>query len=161
MFTLMLVSLISAADTQEYHPTFVKMVQAANAERARIGRPPVRIAPGLMTASANHTKQMVTTGNLRHSQYRVAEIIAAGQRNVPEVIRSWMRSPGHRAVLTGNYRYVGAAAYMMKGGGTRYWTMQFSNTAYGAQSQQQAQQPRPPTQYQRGTPSRGYSSGGS
>lgn len=135
MFTLIALSLMAVGDAQ-YHPTFTAMVQAVNQERAKARKAPVQPVPGLMKASTLHAQQMARSGNLRHSRYRVAEIIAAGQRNVPNVVRSWMNSRGHRVVILGNYKYVGAAGYMMKGG-TRYWCMQFSNTAYGMQTKQQ------------------------
>jgi hypothetical protein len=135
----MFLSLLAAADNQQYHQTFTKMIAAANQQRARHGLQPVQPVPGLMDSSAKHTIQMVRTRNLTHSSYRVAEIIAAGQRTAEEVVLDWMRSPGHRSVMLGNYKYVGAAAYMPTGGGTRYWTMQFSNVAYGT-GNKQAQQ---------------------
>ncbi|POM69083.1 SCP-like extracellular protein [Phytophthora palmivora] len=39
----------------------------------------------------------------------IAENVAAGQKNVDAVVNSWMKSPGHRRNILGNYTVFGAA----------------------------------------------------
>lgn len=128
LFLLLFVMAVAEQEKPpEYHPTFVAMVTYANNLRAQHNLPPLTVDPGLMSWSASHTKWMVTNNSLVHSQ-GVAEIIASGHRGVPQVIRAWNASSGHRAVLLGKYRYVGAAGY--KQGDRYYWCMQFSNQRY-------------------------------
>jgi len=107
-----------------YHPTFTKMVAFINTERAKHGLPPVKTDPALMANSARHTQWMAGNNSLTHSS-GVAEIIARGQTSVPSVIQDWMTSrKGHREIILGNYKYVGAAGYSYHG--RLYWCMQFS-----------------------------------
>lgn len=50
------------------------------------------------------------------------EAVAAGQQTPDDVIRAWMNSPPHRAILLGNYRYVGIGL-ATSASGTPYWTL--------------------------------------
>jgi len=51
-----------------------------------------------------------------------AENIARGQRSLSAVLKSWMRSPGHRRnMLNPRMRTVGLS--VAKGGGKNYWAM--------------------------------------
>lgn len=125
LLTLLWVSGLQAAES--YHPTFTKMVKRANEHRKAAGLPALTIDAELMACTAKHTKWMATTQSLQHTTAPVAEIIASGQRTINEVMDSWLKSSGHRAILLGNYRYVGAAGYSLRG--RTYWGMQFRSTA--------------------------------
>ena len=56
---------------------------------------------------------------------RCAENIAAGQTSPEQVVDSWMNSPGHRANILGECKYLGVGLAL--GGGYRYyWTQCFA-----------------------------------
>lgn len=50
------------------------------------------------------------------------EVIAMGQKNAHAVFRSWINSPGHKAILE-NARYTHTGlGYIKNANGTHYWT---------------------------------------
>lgn len=90
------------------------VVDATNVERSRHGLAPLGVDARLGVAAQQHSADMVRRGFFAHQNpdgaqvwdralaagylYRkVAENIAAGQRDAPEVVGGWMNSPGHRA----------------------------------------------------------------
>jgi uncharacterized protein YkwD len=92
------------------------MLARVNAERARDGRPPLRLDPRLNEAAQRHAEDMLlhsyynhvspegTTpaGRARKSGYTpriVAENIARGPFTVDEAVDNWMQSREHRANL--------------------------------------------------------------
>lgn len=101
------------------------IIEATNSERARYGLPPLEVDEELMQSAREHCTWMSRTGLLRHTSLPVAENIAMGQETTEEVLRSWMRSPGHRAnILHGTYRRIGVAASRAPGG-VMFWCQQF------------------------------------
>jgi uncharacterized protein YkwD len=60
----------------------------------------------------------------------LGENVAAGQVSVAEVVKAWMKSPGHRANILGKYKFFGAG-YSFNSGATykHYWTQDFGNSA--------------------------------
>lgn len=52
------------------------------------------------------------------------ENIGAGQRDVPEIMRGWMNSSGHRAAILGSYKEYGGAV-AKAANGTLYWCSVF------------------------------------
>jgi uncharacterized protein YkwD len=86
------------------------MLQAVNAYRRNAGAPPLALDSLLNGAALRHSRTMAASNTLSHDVggsfgSRMAAIgvrggaenIAAGQRNVPEVMASWSGSPGHAA----------------------------------------------------------------
>ena len=99
-----------------------------NAERRNRSLPPVARSPILDGVALAHARDMAGQGYFSHTGrdgsaphdrlravgYRPclsAENIAAGQSSVPEVVRDWMRSSGHRDnILRAGVQQYGAAA---------------------------------------------------
>lgn len=89
------------------------VLSAVNAARASAGCGPLRPNPKLMAAARSHARAMAEQDFFAHAgkdgsrfssrirrqgyDYRAAaENIAAGQTSAGEVVRSWLKSPGHR-----------------------------------------------------------------
>jgi hypothetical protein len=96
--------------------TAAELLAAMNAERKRRSVPALSDAPYLDFSAATYAAVMQTSNHLSHvgpdgstfvtrersAGYGFApttEIIAAGQRDVAEVVSDWMSSPGHRAAI--------------------------------------------------------------
>ncbi|BBF41832.1 transporter [Lachnospiraceae bacterium KM106-2] len=79
----------------------------------------------------SHTRPDGTSGVTVLKEYGISyqawgENIAYGQRNVTEVMNSWMNSSGHRAnILSSKFSKVGIGCY--ENNGTLYWTQVFMN----------------------------------
>ncbi len=99
---------------------------AVNAERARAGRPALRLSPDLSAVAQAHACDMTQQGYFSHTSpdgrglkerarragisglCTMGENIGRGQRDVPDVVAGWMRSPGHRRnILDRDYVLVG------------------------------------------------------
>lgn len=99
---------------------------ALNAERAKAGRPPLALSPDLSRIAQAHACDMARRGYFSHTApdgqtmtdrgrragmpglCAMGENIAQGQSDVPTVVASWMRSPGHRRnILDAEFRLVG------------------------------------------------------
>lgn len=99
---------------------------AVNAERARSGRPALALSRDLTAVAQAHACDMAQRGYFSHTTPEgrdmitrarragvericmMGENIARGQRDVPSVMGTWMRSPGHRRnILDGDYTVVG------------------------------------------------------
>lgn len=102
-----------------------EVVDATNVERSRRGLAALSVDARLDVAAQQHSADMVRRGFFAHQNpdgaqvwdralaagypYRkVAENIAAGQRDAAEVVHGWMNSPGHRAnILDGELTQIG------------------------------------------------------
>ncbi len=99
---------------------------AVNAERRKAGRAPMTLSPALNAIAQAHACDMAQRGFFSHTTPEGAgmmdrarragstdlctlgENIARGQRDVPTVMDSWMRSPGHRRnILDRRFRIAG------------------------------------------------------
>ena len=115
-----------AAGGMSLHSIEWKLLQYTNAERSKRGLAPLTLDSRLQHSARRHTAWMTNHRSLRHSRIMGGENIAMGQRSCAQVIRDWMRSPGHRAnMLNRSYRRLGVAAYTTPGG-TIYWCQQFN-----------------------------------
>jgi uncharacterized protein YkwD len=104
------------------------IVVAMNAERARYGLPRLRLSRALSGSAKAHTIDMLRHDSLSHNSsdgtqpgvriaratgaHRSGETIAWAQRGAGSgartIIRMWMTSPGHRAlILSRSFRRVG------------------------------------------------------
>ena len=113
-----------------------------NTERAAAGLPPLTGDPLLTTAAQAHSADMVARAFYSHTspdgrepwdraaaagstRRTIGENIACGQRSPAEVVRGWMKSPGHRAnILKPDFTHIGIG---LAGGGKMgtYWTQLF------------------------------------
>ena len=71
----------------------------------------------LMKTAREHATWMTVNQSMVHTRRSVAENIAMGQRDGPEVLRSWMNSSGHRAnILDPRLTHAGLGAKRAKNG---------------------------------------------
>ncbi|MGY6696982.1 MAG: CAP domain-containing protein [Roseinatronobacter sp.] len=108
------------AEEQEVH------LAAVNAERARHGQPALHLSPELSVIAQLHACDMAQRGYFSHTSPEgigmmgrvrragltyvcwAGENIAHRHRDIPTVIESWMRSPGHRSnILSDQFQLVG------------------------------------------------------
>lgn len=109
----------------ELHAIETRILQETNRARRRHGLRPLRLDTGLLKSARRHTSWMTRRRSLQHTSAPVAENIAMGQTTAPEVLQSWMSSPGHRAnILNASYTKIGVSAYRTRNG-TVYWCQQF------------------------------------
>lgn len=117
-----------------------QLLEAHNRERTSRGLSPLTRDARLDVAAQLHNDYMVSRNNLTHSEpsgdigvritrqgyvwRRCGENIAEGQRNVGEVMNSWMNSSGHRANILGDFTDVGFG--VTKSGNTWWWTTDFA-----------------------------------
>lgn len=82
----------------------------------------------------NHAEYMANNNSLRHSNISVllkdygacAENIAYGQKTPEEVVKSWMKSYGHRSnILSSDYKHVGFGYFSIEG--NIYWCAVFGD----------------------------------
>lgn len=102
------------------------LLQVMNEARRARGLPPLRVDSRLQRAARAHSKDMVRRGYFDHGAFGLrltrfgvrgrvlAENLAASQGHRPkarQIVRMWLRSPGHRANLLGSaFQRVGIAA---------------------------------------------------
>ncbi|MFF4924502.1 CAP domain-containing protein [Kitasatospora sp. MY 5-36] len=101
-----------------------EMLNAVNAERGRVGAPPVRLDDRLSAAAQRHANDMASHDLTQHNGTDGSSpwdrIAAAGfvsrssaenvtpSNSVPEAMQMWMNSPGHRVnILNPDYNYIG------------------------------------------------------
>lgn len=121
-----------------------ELLQLTNAERQKVGAPPLKMNDKLTQAAQRHAIDMASKNFLSHTgsdgstiQSRIqdtgysfqtlGENVAAGQSTPAAVLKSWMNSPGHkRNILNPNYTEIGLA-YAMNSSSTytHYWTQDF------------------------------------
>jgi uncharacterized protein YkwD len=118
-----------------------KMREAHDSRRVAAGWPPFRSSVKLQAAAQGHVDLMAREGQMSHqlagegdlgerllgvryAYLRGGENIARGQRSVAEVMAGWMKSPGHRANILGDFSEAGfAVAYGTDG--LPYWCSVF------------------------------------
>ncbi|MFH8442551.1 CAP domain-containing protein [Streptomyces sp. NPDC018026] len=121
------------------------VLRLTNVERARAGCPRLTFDAALARAAQRHTADMARHDFVGHvgsggstivtraraagytGWNALAENVAAGPKTAAAVVRSWMRSPGHRAnILDCSLEHLGVG--YVKKPGTRYgtyWTQDF------------------------------------
>ena len=119
-----------------------RVLKLVNVERAKVKLKPLTLVGELDTTADKYAKRMATGDFFSHQDpvngtrpwdraekegynrwTRVAENIAAGYSSPEEVVKGWMRSPGHRAnILNANYEHIGIGYhYMPNDRGSSNW----------------------------------------
>jgi uncharacterized protein YkwD len=133
--------LVPAAPASARASAEVQMVRKANSFRKRHGLRPVRISRSLMRSSEGYAWHQMRNGFFGHSSRihasgrfrRLGEILEyhGGTRaRIRQAFRSWLHSPGHRAIIMDRgFRYVGAgrASGRFRGGRATIWVMHFGS----------------------------------
>jgi uncharacterized protein YkwD len=118
-----------------------QVVKAHNVRRSKAGLPPLFSNPLLEAAATGHARDMADRRKMSHRggdgsspferidrqgyRYRSAgENVAYGFDDVDSVIGGWMKSPGHRRNILGNYSEVGVGRAIAPDGAV-YWCVTF------------------------------------
>ena len=118
-------------------PIGVGSLAAHNRERKKEGRDPLKLSEKLSQAALVHAKDMAEHHKLDHTgsdkstvaervkrqgypYVMVGENIADGQKDVDEVMATWMESPGHRENILAEFTEMGAAR-VKDDEGVNYW----------------------------------------
>jgi uncharacterized protein YkwD len=122
-------------------PAETAVLVLVNAERAKAGCRALTVDSRLAAAARKHSADMVARDYFSHTTpdgvsfsqridaegyqwSRVGENIAAGQRSATEVMKAWMKSPGHRAnILNCQFRNIGIG--VVQNGRSPVWTQDF------------------------------------
>jgi uncharacterized protein YkwD len=122
-------------------PIVEQLVEAHNKERAKEKLPPLKFEPRLTEAARGHAKDMAEHGFMSHTgsdestpaqrvvnagyrYLKTGENVAEGYKDVPEVMRGWLESPGHRHNIFGDYSEIGVAKVLGKDD-KPYWCVNF------------------------------------
>ena len=120
-----------------------KILDLTNAERVKHKLPELKPNPKLFESARAHSANMARQGKLEHvlddmtpgqrakkAGYRfdeIAENIAAGGKNLENIVKGWMESKVHREnILEGTYTEIGLGAVLRDDGYT-YYTQVFAS----------------------------------
>ena len=123
----------------EYANFAVEVLNLVNAERARVGAPPLRLAEDLQQSAAIRAREIIQTFShtrpdgsdcftvMRSRGNTCGENIAAGHGSPAETVEQWMNSDGHREnILNPAYRELGVGyAYEDYSTYHHYWVQLF------------------------------------
>eukprot|EP00644_Phytophthora_capsici_P005257 jgi/Phyca11/96709/e_gw1.1.1505.1 len=120
------------------------LLAAVNKERSALGLPSLCMSSKLQSSAQKHSNDMATNNFMSHTgsdgssmskrisatSYRwtaIAENVAAGQKDVAAVMKSWMNSAGHKKnILSTKYKMFGCGyAYSSTSTYKHYWTQDF------------------------------------
>ncbi|MEU6554378.1 CAP domain-containing protein [Streptomyces sp. NPDC046915] len=121
------------------------VVKLTNAERKKAGCPALKMRPALYKAAQRHTADMARNHYVGHTGSNgstlvdrveaagytgwssLAENVAARQVTAADVVKAWMKSPGHRAnILNCSLRHIGVGYVKASASaGGPYWTQDF------------------------------------
>jgi uncharacterized protein YkwD len=135
-FSTLLVSIVAAPVAQASGPRLDRgeraVVRAINKARAHHGIKRLKSAPRLAQAADVHTRSMLVRNYFSHGSFaqrvrryvsfrRIGETIAWSSRcSARRIVRMWLNSPGHRAVLLSpGFRRVGVGRRKGRLGSTR------------------------------------------
>ena len=117
------------------------IVKAHNARRAKAGLPPLFASPVLEASAMEHARDMADRRKMSHRggdasspfdrmkrqgyAFRAAaENVAYGFDDVESVMSGWMKSPGHRRNILGNFSEIGVGRAIARDGAS-YWCVTF------------------------------------
>jgi len=111
-----------------------------NQHREELGKPPLKLAPVITVEAIDHSKDMakhkvsfghdgfedrVAIINRKLKPYHsVGENVAYGQLSAEKVVQLWLKSPGHRKNIEGDYNLTGIGVSQSKDG-TIFYTQMF------------------------------------
>ena len=109
---------IEPAPQIEFKPLCQKVAELVNAQRAAVGLPPLVLNQSLCEGCDRHSAFMANGGGFQHSYYAGArECIAMGVSTPEAVVRLWLTSDAHRAIILGGGGSIGV------GFSGVYWTL--------------------------------------
>jgi uncharacterized protein YkwD len=120
-----------------------EVFKIVNQNRASSGKAAFQCDAKGVQVARKYSALMCSTGHFSHTgpdgsspwtrlkaggvTYQTAgENIAAGQTTPTSVMKSWMKSPGHRSnIMSGSYAYIGVGYAYCSNGYKHYWTQVF------------------------------------
>lgn len=134
---LILFAGVNVAHAQENFA--VEVLNLVNAERAKVGAPPLKLAADLQQASAIRAREIIQTFShtrpdgsscftvIQKRGRTCGENIAAGHASAAETVEQWMNSDGHREnILNPAFRELGVGyAYEDYSTYHHYWVQLF------------------------------------
>ena len=138
-----MLAVAAPAEAASFTTLQTQVVSLSNKERVKAGCAGLRVNAQLLWAARGHSKYMATTGRFSHSGmnkstfvsraraagYTAArsENIAWGYRSAAEVVKAWMKSPGHRRNLLDCGAKTFAVGVVYSANGTPYYTQDFGS----------------------------------
>jgi len=130
-----------ASDSPPLPPELVELIDAHNRERAEAKLKPLAASEALVAAARIHARDMAEHESMSHEGSdgskpveriskqgyegrRTGENIAWGAKSVPEVMKTWLNSPPHRANILGDFSEIGVAREV-SAKGAPYWCVTF------------------------------------
>ncbi|KAJ0396682.1 hypothetical protein ATCC90586_009165 [Pythium insidiosum] len=132
-------------DGKQLNDMHAEMVQAVNAERAKAKLPPLCYNAKLNKAAQDHSQDQANSKSMSHQGSTgssledrmkqvgfkwstLAENVAAGQKSVADVMKSWMNSTDHRDNILGEHKFFGMG-HALASSDTYgiYWTQNFGS----------------------------------
>ncbi|KAG2526028.1 hypothetical protein BBO99_00004324 [Phytophthora kernoviae] len=129
------------------------LLAAVNKERAAVGVASLCMSNKLHSSAQGHSNDMATNNFMSHTGSNgstmsqritatgfkwtaVAENVAAGQKDVTAVMKSWMNSSGHKKnILSPTYKMFGCGyAYNSRSTYKHYWTQDFGTSSSSSES---------------------------
>lgn len=121
----------------------VRMIEEINHHRKVVGLHALKPQKFLITAAGKHTRWMADAGIMSHidadglkpadrirregySWRNAGENIAMGYTTPKSVVDAWMRSPGHKANILGQYSELGVGHVQSSKNNYHYWTAVFA-----------------------------------
>ncbi len=130
MLTAMPYAQAAATRTGQEHYDEWDFIDRVNAARSAAGLSALRVVSTLREGSRDHSERMAAAGSIFHDEdlkgeaervsscwSRVGENVSVGG-SVPSIHDAFMRSSGHRAVILGDFQYVGIGVESRNG---RLW----------------------------------------
>lgn len=101
----------------EFKPFCQRVVELINNQRSSLGLPPLTLDQSLCSGCDSHSRYMQSYGFGHAYGIGGRECIAMGVRSPEAVVRMWLNSSGHRAILLGRGSKIGV------GFSGAYWTL--------------------------------------
>jgi len=143
LFGMLAIAAPAQAATASFTTLQTQVVSLSNKERVRAGCKALPVNPQLLWAARGHSKYMARTGRFSHTGaagstfitraraagYTTArsENIAWGYRSAGDVVKAWMKSPGHRRNLLDCGAKTFAVGVVFSANGTPYYTQDFGS----------------------------------
>jgi len=124
-----------------------QVLQLVNLERAEADLPPVTRSDSLSKIADDYACRMIAESFFAHTDpvsgygpadravagkysfYAIGENLAAGQTTAPEVMRVWMESPSHRAIILDEKWTEIGIGVRLGGEYSTYWVQEFGDPA--------------------------------
>ena len=126
-------------ETYNYNDTETKLVTLINDYRASKGLNTLQVVNHISFKSEEHNEYMIDNNVVNHDYFeqrsnniiqvlgaeRVGENIAYNYVTAESAMNAWLRSPGHKANIEGDYTHIGISVSVDPATGRKYYTNMF------------------------------------